>query len=57
MGRITELDPAEPRFFVDVRHSNEGLKPVTVSPVPRLEALQQLGHLDFYPGEGTRVLY
>ena len=53
VGRITELDPAEPRFFVDVRHSNEGLKPVAVSPVPRLGALQQLGHLDFYPGEGT----
>ena len=53
MGRITELDPVEPRFFVDVRHSNEGLKPVAVSPVPRLGALQQLGHLDFYPGEGT----
>ena len=37
----------------DVIHSNGGLKPVAVSSVPRLGALQQLGHLDFYPGEGT----
>ena len=43
----------ESAAFLEVRHSNEGLKPVAVSPVPRLGALQQLGHLDFYPGEGT----
>ena len=49
----SEILCLESDAFLEVRHSNEGLKPVAVSPVPRLGALQQLGHLDFYPGEGT----
>jgi len=39
--------------FVDVIHTNGALKPVAVSLEPRLGALQQLGHLDFYPDGGS----
>lgn len=48
-----EILSASSAGFVDVIHTNGGFEPAAVSPVPRLGAIQQLGHLDFYPDGGS----
>jgi len=48
-----ELLSVESAEFVDVIHTNGGLKPAAASFRPRFGALQQLGHRDFYPEGGA----
>ena len=39
--------------LVDVIHTDGGLEPCALCPFPRLGALQELGHMDFYPSGGA----
>jgi len=48
-----ELLDTQSAAFVDIIHTNGGWEPAAVSAMPRLGALQQLGHRDFYPDGGS----
>merc|ERR1739838_7232 len=48
-----EIITPESSAFVDIIHSNGGFEPAAISPIPRLGAIQQLGHMDFYPDGGS----
>jgi len=39
--------------FVDIIHTNGALKPAVIYVPPRAGALEQLGHMDFYPDGGS----
>jgi len=48
-----DLISPESAKFVDIIHTNGAVLPVAVSLEPRMGALQQLGHMDFYPDGGS----